>query len=596
LKWTDPPVIKMMILITSLVLSMYNLDLPGLFFCQDTSQPTHLAGTNYIPQQTYRFELVAEDDVLTAIPIEVEDFELSGGGEGVMEEEEEAAKDFAVKYKPPVLCSRLRNSTRITVHVTGNLETHPQFASGNLTFRLADTVYRAKQINLSPQDSQGSLSQIFHQKLNGPHSSTSAVTVLYPLNNSITSVNRLEFESNNFWAPQHGYVLLKIGMSHIRLNASCGYVRLQNLATGSYNATFVLMNSLGEPQGHNVTVYWTYVNQLSASSEGHDNRSNLDLGIITPRSGTRTSSTDLQVSLGAASVPGGFGDMVFEVNKRKYFTLPKVNGLTFFKMPLLKNGINAVKVKLRDSQGQVVSESDEIRFEFTDLQLRENAPTLTLDAPIQSPGEVIISTDLPDNSLVLSYRIKGFNLHRDGLATLELKSADLTEDHSVIYLDDAEGEIEITHLRSLSYLATLSLVSYSGEFLGFQYSTQWHMRNSSLPMATWQDTPTATYLYNIVAKNDLRALMGVLEKTPDLVNCRSGDGRGPLFWAYEFGRMEMVDLLLQEGLSDEDLDSSGRSPPMLLTQSPGTTCTNQFQHTTCMPQQCTKCLPCSLNT
>jgi len=51
-----------------------------------------------------------------------------------------------------------------------------------------------------------------------------------------------------------------------------------------------------------------------------------------------------------------------------------------------------------------------------------------------------------------------------------------------------------------------------------------------------------------------------LEIDPKSVFVRSGDGRGPLFWACEYRRQDMIDVLLEAGVPKSDTDKDGVEP------------------------------------
>ena len=55
----------------------------------------------------------------------------------------------------------------------------------------------------------------------------------------------------------------------------------------------------------------------------------------------------------------------------------------------------------------------------------------------------------------------------------------------------------------------------------------------------------------------MQALRFFIQKTPLVVHTRSGDGRGPLWWAYEFKRKEIVDMLLAAGADPAAKDTNG---------------------------------------
>ena len=52
----------------------------------------------------------------------------------------------------------------------------------------------------------------------------------------------------------------------------------------------------------------------------------------------------------------------------------------------------------------------------------------------------------------------------------------------------------------------------------------------------------------------------MLAADPDLVYLRSEDGRGPLFWAYEYEAYDIVQFLLDAGSDPEAVDSKGKTP------------------------------------
>ena len=56
-----------------------------------------------------------------------------------------------------------------------------------------------------------------------------------------------------------------------------------------------------------------------------------------------------------------------------------------------------------------------------------------------------------------------------------------------------------------------------------------------------------TAMWSLIDRGDLAELSKALESDTDLVYIRSEDGRGPLFWAYEYERYDLVKLLLDNG-------------------------------------------------
>ena len=119
-------------------------------------------------------------------------------------------------------------------------------------------------------------------------------------------------------------------------------------------------------------------------------------------------------------------------------------------------------------------------------------------------------------------------------------------------------------------------------------------------LACNQNTPLTSKLYELVADNRVAELAALLEDQPSVVNVaksccvpnchtavfvlsgdpstiwlaltmlflcrktkatvRSEDGRGPLWWAHEFKRSEIADLLIKFGAKTDEPDSNGILP------------------------------------
>eukprot|EP00823_Brevimastigomonas_motovehiculus_P006548 TRINITY_DN543_c0_g1_i1.p1 TRINITY_DN543_c0_g1~~TRINITY_DN543_c0_g1_i1.p1 ORF type:complete len:174 (-),score=45.98 TRINITY_DN543_c0_g1_i1:346-867(-) len=79
----------------------------------------------------------------------------------------------------------------------------------------------------------------------------------------------------------------------------------------------------------------------------------------------------------------------------------------------------------------------------------------------------------------------------------------------------------------------------------------------------WQDTEQTTLLWKIISQGDMKALKEFMKLVPETIVLRSGDGRGALFWAYEFSRMDMVSTLLAAGADEEAQDKDGMTPAQL---------------------------------
>ena len=84
--------------------------------------------------------------------------------------------------------------------------------------------------------------------------------------------------------------------------------------------------------------------------------------------------------------------------------------------------------------------------------------------------------------------------------------------------------------------------------------------DESLKTFSWQDTDATTHIWHIVNSGQYDQLAELLDRDADLVKYRSKDGRGALWWAYEYGHDDMVDLLLAAGADADATDANGKKP------------------------------------
>ena len=71
-----------------------------------------------------------------------------------------------------------------------------------------------------------------------------------------------------------------------------------------------------------------------------------------------------------------------------------------------------------------------------------------------------------------------------------------------------------------------------------------------------QDTDVTRELWGLISKGSLDALTSLLAGDPSAALVRTKDGRGPLFWAYEYGRLKEAELLKGSG-ADEGTEEGG---------------------------------------
>jgi hypothetical protein len=78
--------------------------------------------------------------------------------------------------------------------------------------------------------------------------------------------------------------------------------------------------------------------------------------------------------------------------------------------------------------------------------------------------------------------------------------------------------------------------------------------------AAWEDTEMTTNLWRAIASLDNDQLLQLLDADETVAHVRASDGRGPLWWAYEYGNKEAIELLYEYGADDTVKDADGKGP------------------------------------
>jgi dolichyl-diphosphooligosaccharide--protein glycosyltransferase len=80
----------------------------------------------------------------------------------------------------------------------------------------------------------------------------------------------------------------------------------------------------------------------------------------------------------------------------------------------------------------------------------------------------------------------------------------------------------------------------------------------------WENTPYSTEMWTIITKGTVDELESWLRVAPLMAHVRSSDGRGPMFWSFEYRRHDMVQILSKYGVGHSDRDKDGLTPVDLL--------------------------------
>lgn len=76
----------------------------------------------------------------------------------------------------------------------------------------------------------------------------------------------------------------------------------------------------------------------------------------------------------------------------------------------------------------------------------------------------------------------------------------------------------------------------------------------------WENTETTTSMWEYISQDRIADLRDLILLSPSAPHVRSEDGRGPMWWAHEFGRTKIIELLKRLGVSETRKDGNGLTP------------------------------------
>mmetsp|Transcript_25706 Transcript_25706/g.52403 ORF Transcript_25706/g.52403 Transcript_25706/m.52403 type:complete len:165 (+) Transcript_25706:41-535(+) len=85
----------------------------------------------------------------------------------------------------------------------------------------------------------------------------------------------------------------------------------------------------------------------------------------------------------------------------------------------------------------------------------------------------------------------------------------------------------------------------------------------SLGESVWEDSETLSTMWSVISMRDTATLKTLLDADETNAFLRAADGRGPLFWAYEFGHVEGIQLLEAAGVDNSEEAADGKTPTLL---------------------------------
>merc|ERR1719230_254461 len=76
----------------------------------------------------------------------------------------------------------------------------------------------------------------------------------------------------------------------------------------------------------------------------------------------------------------------------------------------------------------------------------------------------------------------------------------------------------------------------------------------------FEDSPALTSLWQATSSGQTEMFISQLVQNKEYAKHRASDGRGPMFWAYEFKNVDTLALLMHLGVSADQEDVDGKSP------------------------------------
>jgi len=83
---------------------------------------------------------------------------------------------------------------------------------------------------------------------------------------------------------------------------------------------------------------------------------------------------------------------------------------------------------------------------------------------------------------------------------------------------------------------------------------------SSHTKKSWANTAETSKMWKLIHEGETKEIHKWLSMDQEAALMRSKDGRGPLWWAYEAGRTDIVRLLKAAGARDDARDGNGVKP------------------------------------
>lgn len=76
----------------------------------------------------------------------------------------------------------------------------------------------------------------------------------------------------------------------------------------------------------------------------------------------------------------------------------------------------------------------------------------------------------------------------------------------------------------------------------------------------WENNELTSHLWELISQDRVEEFKQVVKNNPEAAHVRSEDGRGPMWWAHEYKRTAIIDILRKLKVSEKRTDKNGKTP------------------------------------
>jgi len=76
----------------------------------------------------------------------------------------------------------------------------------------------------------------------------------------------------------------------------------------------------------------------------------------------------------------------------------------------------------------------------------------------------------------------------------------------------------------------------------------------------WENNELTSHLWELIAHNREDEFKELIATNPASAHVRSEDGRGPMWWAHEYKRTGIIEILRKMKVSEKRTDENGKTP------------------------------------